>query len=78
MPKTDAGRERRKSIEAWLDAGAGSCVLRCPEIARMVQDSLLRFHGERYRLFAWCIMPNHVHVLVEPIMPLSCIVKSWK
>jgi REP element-mobilizing transposase RayT len=31
--------------------------------ARIVQDAILLFDGERYRLHAWTIMPNHVHVL---------------
>src|SRR5271168_2855134 len=59
--------ERRKRIEAWLDAGLGCCALRHPEVARYVQDSFLHFHGERYQLHAWCVMPNHVHVLIEPL-----------
>ena len=35
---------------------------------------------ERYRLLAWVVMPNHVHVLIELIdgHPLSGIVHSWK
>ncbi|WP_209019416.1 transposase [Chlorobaculum sp. 24CR] len=80
MPKTEAERERRASIEQWLDAGMGCCVLQHPEIAVLVQDNLLRFDGERYRLFAWCIMPNHVHLLLEPLISLATIVqrlKSW-
>ena len=38
------------------------------------------FDGERYRLHAWTIMPNHVHVLLSilPGMPLGTIVGSWK
>ena len=30
----------------------------------MVQKSLLKFDGLRYRLFAWVVMPNHVHSLM--------------
>lgn len=78
LPETLAERERRTSIEQWLDSGMGCCVLRHPEIAELVQNALLRFDGERYHLVAWGIMPNHVHVLLEPIMPLASIVKSWK
>ena len=51
----------------FLDAGSGNCWLLQPEIARIVEDALLHFDGERYRLIAWTIMPNHVHVLIEPI-----------
>ncbi len=76
--KADADRERRKTIEKWLDAGSGSCLLGHPEIAQLVQDALLGFDGQRYHIIAWCIMPNHVHVLLEPMVPLSSIVRSWK
>ncbi|CAN5302374.1 hypothetical protein BH09SUM1_BH09SUM1_10930 [soil metagenome] len=72
--------ERRKRIEALVDSGIGSCVLRNPGIARMVQDSLLFFDQERYRLFSWVIMPNHVHVLFQTIPPWETwdVVDSWK
>ncbi|MBS0385141.1 MAG: transposase, partial [Proteobacteria bacterium] len=35
---------------------------------------------ERYRLIAWCIMPNHVHVIAEQIEGhrLGDIVQGWK
>ncbi len=34
----------------------------------------------RYRLHAWCVMPNHVHALVEPFAEhkLPAILHSWK
>lgn len=72
--------ERRRRIEHYLDAGYGACWLRRPCIARIVEDTLLHFNGERYRLFAWTIMPNHVHVLIETCTgyPLAKVVQSWK
>lgn len=71
---------KRKRIEAYLDAGHGSCVLRDPCIGPMVEDTLLHFDGERYRLIEWVIMPNHVHLLVEFLAGslLSEVLKSWK
>ena len=40
---------------------------------------MLCFHKKRYELLAWCVMPNHVHVLVDvKRMPLWKIVQSWK
>lgn len=76
----DVRREelRRRRIEGWLDAGMGCCALRHPEVARYVQESFLHFHGERYHLHAWCIMPNHVHILIEPLAQLATIIQSWK
>lgn len=78
LPEDKQSVERRKRIEEWLDAGMGCCALRHPEVAGTVQDSLLRFDGERYRLISWCIMPNHVHVLIRPAIELGKILQSWK
>src|SRR5204862_3963853 len=41
---------------------------------------LSRFQGERYWLDAFVVMPNHVHVLVQPKPghSLSSILHSWK
>src|SRR5258708_39048913 len=63
-----------------MDAGNGSYVLREPPIAELVQGSLLCFDGERYRLLAWVVMPNHVHVLFQPISgwTVGKIAASWK
>ena len=44
--------------------GYGEGLLKHDSVANMVQDSLLKFDGERYRLFAWVVMPNHVHTLM--------------
>ncbi|MHB1294828.1 MAG: REP-associated tyrosine transposase [Anaerolineae bacterium] len=46
----------------------------------MVQSALLYFDAQRYRLFAWVIMPNHVHVLLETLAgwTLAGVVASWK
>ncbi len=58
----------------------GSCLLREPEIAARVEETLLHFQGDRYVLSAWCVMPNHVHVVVTPLGDhnLSSILHSWK
>jgi putative transposase len=63
-----------------LDRGWGACWLRSDPIARLVEDAFLAFDGERYRLHAWTIMPNHVHVLFTPTAGASLgpIVGSWK
>jgi len=80
LPEEKRDAERRKRVEAWMDAGHGSCVLRKPSIANMVQGALLNFDSMRYRLLAWVVMPNHVHVLFDPIQGWSVtkIVAGWK
>lgn len=71
----DAGL--RKRIEAYLDAGYGSAYLKNERVARITQDALLYFDGERYRLAAWVVMPNHVHLLAAPLhgFTLSSIIR---
>ena len=60
------GELYRKRIETVLDQGNGEAWMRKPEIAAIVRDALLHFDGERYDLGAWCVMPNHVHVILSP------------
>ncbi len=76
--KRDA--KRRKRVDAWIDAGHGSCILCKPAIADMVQGSLLAFDSRRYRLLAWVVMPNHVHALFQPMRgwTVAKIVGTWK
>ncbi len=72
--------ELRKEIEAALDNGLGECHLRDPRVAEAVQNALLHFDGERYRLVAWTVMPNHVHAMIEtvPGVRLDEIMHTWK
>ena len=72
--------ELRRRIERYADQGHGACWLRDDRIAAIVQGALLHFDGERYRLLAWVVMPNHVHALIEtlPGFALSDVVQSWK
>ncbi len=61
---TDADLRRR--IEIYLDQNYGAAHLRDPRIALMIQETFLKWDGERYRLLSWVIMPNHVHILLTP------------
>src|SRR5262245_55335614 len=42
-PRGWCDAERRRRIEEWLDAGHGSCFLRDPSAACIVQDAFLHF-----------------------------------
>jgi putative DNA methylase len=72
--------EKRQRIEAYIDAGHGECFLRDPRIGQLVENAFLHFDGKRYRLLAWVIMPNHVHILIETRFGhlLDKIIHSWK
>ena len=78
FPEDRRDIEKRKIIEQWLDAGMGCCALRNAEVAACVQQALLHFDGDRYRIIAWVIMPNHVHVLIDPTEPISKTIQGWK
>ena len=56
-----------RRLDETLGQGLGSCVLRAPEVADIVVSALGHFDDERYRLFGWCVMPNHVHVVLQPL-----------
>ncbi|QJD58690.1 transposase [Pseudomonas sp. gcc21] len=78
LPESERGSYQRRNIELWLDSGLGCCALRNQKMAAALEDALKYHHGQRYRLIAWCIMPNHVHVLIDTWYSLPKIVQTWK
>jgi REP element-mobilizing transposase RayT len=77
--KIEDDQQRRAELEAYLDRGRGECHLSKPEIASLVEDAVRFFHGERYDLHAWVVMPNHVHALFKvDATPMAEILESWK
>ncbi len=75
---------------AWFDELLGKAddipqVLHEKDITDIIASSFQHFNELRYKLLAYCIMPNHVHVLFLPIncadgsvFPVSRIIYSWK
>ena len=57
----------RRKIDRWLDQGFGECILQREDIRQIVANTLLLYHGRRYNLYRFVIMPNHVHLLLSPI-----------
>lgn len=59
--------------------------LKRKEILDIIIEAL-RFHdGLRYTLLAYCVMPNHVHVLINPLVqesgdihPIAHVTYTWK
>lgn len=71
--------QRRRKLEAWLDRGHGECRLRRPAVADAVKTALHASDGNDYRLRAWAIMPNHVHLVVDVLeVPLAKLMSTWK
>ena len=67
-------------VQGYLDESHGNCWLNKPEIASIVDGAIRHFNNTRYSLFAWTIMPNHVHALFElkSGFKLPSIMHSWK
>ena len=55
------------AYDAYLDRHCEIDWLRDPRIAALVRSSLYHLHGRKHLLLAYSIMPNHVHVLIQPI-----------
>ena len=73
-------------LGSWMDADAeldrtsfGPRWLTEPAVAEVVAKALC--HGEKlrkYRLHAWVVMPNHVHIVITPEAPFSEIMRWVK
>ncbi|MCG3184433.1 MAG: hypothetical protein ICCCNLDF_02553 [Planctomycetes bacterium] len=84
-PLSDSERDRllalhTDKIDKWLAQGHGACHLKDERCAKVVSDALKHFDGDRYQLAAWCVMPNHVHVVFKALGDhgLADILHSWK
>jgi hypothetical protein len=55
--KLDAILDRAESGPRWLGK---------TEVAALVEDALLRRYAELYRLWAYVVMVNHLHLLLRP------------
>jgi len=67
-----------KADRALDGATTGPMYLKDPAAAKTVEVSILFGVPERYDLFAWCVMSNHVHVLVTPRWELQDISQGIK
>lgn len=55
-----------QKYEAFLDqAESGPLWLKEEKVAQIVQKSLHFYDNKDYDLYAYCIMPNHVHVVFK-------------
>ncbi len=73
-------RSAFRTLEDSLHSWSGPAYLADPRVAKIVQDTLLHFHPDRYFLCAWSILSNHVHVVFRPNHghSLNDILHSWK
>jgi len=46
------------------------------EVAKIIEENLHYWNGKRYLLFAYCIMPNHVHMMLKPLKTSDDVYES--
>lgn len=76
-------RLRKQQIRRWVERYLDQTFARPslgPVNCEIVAKALTYWNGQRYRLLAWCVMPNHVHVVLRsfPSYGLAGILHSWK
>lgn len=65
--RRDFERRSARRLHIELDTCRGSCLLRKPDIRRILSKALNHFHGKRWNVGDFIIMPNHVHGLFQPL-----------
>jgi REP element-mobilizing transposase RayT len=76
---------RRKKLPHW-DARHGTQFVTFEtsglhfdaETALLIVETLLHDDEHDYALLAWCVMPNHVHVVLRTEKTIASLVKTWK
>jgi len=63
----DFVRRQRTAMEKWLDADHGSCPFRGDGTRLVIESALRHYDGVRYTLYAFVVMPNHLHLLLTPL-----------
>ncbi|OYU52487.1 MAG: hypothetical protein CFE27_07185 [Alphaproteobacteria bacterium PA1] len=72
--------ERRGLVDKMLDRSQAGAIFHDPMFAAALEEQFLFFDGRRYDALAWCIMPNHAHVVIccHSEISLGQIVRTWK
>ena len=65
--------------DGYLDGQkTGPLHLRESNAAKLVADAILFGVPERYKLFAYCVMPNHIHLLLTPVWKYRKLMQGVK
>jgi putative DNA methylase len=67
--RKEAHRRYFVRMDRYLDQGGAIDWLGHPAVAALVRASLYHHHGRTCHLIAYCLMPNHGHVLLQLLDP---------
>ena len=85
----DQFEKRKRHLPHWEDPGATYFIrfgvrhpapmdLTRPDIAKLIVGALHHFDGERYLLFDYTVMPDHVHMILKPIVRGGKTERLWR
>ncbi|MDQ6992875.1 MAG: transposase [Mariprofundus sp.] len=70
-------RKKQLQMDEYLDLSPQGSYLSA-DILRFLYQYIKEKDGELYKLTCFCVMPNHVHMLIKPLLQLSTVMKSVK
>lgn len=78
--KTEEMGRRFREYDAELDKrSSGPLWLKDPRVASLIVAGIQRVAARNLcRTHAWVVMPNHIHLLIEPKAPMAAITKAIK
>jgi len=69
--REDVHKQFFAGYDQYLDAHRDVAWLAEPAVAALVRENLYHHDGGLYHPIGFCIMPNHVHALIQPTADLS-------
>jgi putative transposase len=55
------------AYDGLLDQQTENAFLSDPRVAAMARENLYHHNGIKFHLLAFCVMPNHVHLVLQPV-----------
>ena len=77
MKQEQSTAENQMKIDEYLDLSEKGCYL-SGDVLNLLYHDLLKNNGNIFELYAFSIMPNHVHLLIKPNFKLGDVMKKIK
>ena len=80
MQQAEVDKIKHNTLEKYLDAGHGACILKESRLRESLVETLEHDEGVDYELDAYVIMPNHIHLLLATLgdKPIQVIINTIK
>ena len=69
--RLNAHRQFFRQYDKYLDRNSETNWLADARVAKVIRDNLYHHNGTKYELLAYCVMPSHVHLLLQPFHQVS-------